>query len=127
MKKHNITNYEFVNAVNGYKLTLTPKLRNLFNGNDFGNRKGVIGCALSHLSLWEKLLSDTTTNHYVILEDDILSTSNFNLNCPEYEKYEVLFLGYSMFSEMRKTVDYNGIYPLNKNLYIGGFFLLYYK
>ena len=121
--------HEFVEAVNGRELPLTQEIKNLFRGNDFGNRKGVIGCALSHYNLWKRLLDDKEHSYYIIMEDDILKTSKdfgekMNL---DYSDKEILFLGYSMFSKNRNELKiYNegkyGIHPLNKNLYIGGFF-----
>ena len=76
---HNITsdNYEFVEAVNGQEITESEELRLLFDQNNFGYKKGVIGCSLSHLSLWNKLANDDTNDFYVILEDDIELLSDF--------------------------------------------------
>jgi GR25 family glycosyltransferase involved in LPS biosynthesis len=59
-------------AVDGLALTLTPQLVECFKNNDFGWKKAVMGCALSHLGLWEKLANDTLANSYMILEDDVL-------------------------------------------------------
>lgn len=33
--------------------------------------RSIVGCALSHLKLWEQLISDNSNNYYVILEDDL--------------------------------------------------------
>ena len=38
---------------------------------------GMIGCALSHKTLWKQLLSDETTNYYLICEDDVVLTDKF--------------------------------------------------
>lgn len=131
LDKNNIKNYEFVEAINGRDLVLTQEIKNLFKGNDFGNRKGVIGCALSHFYLWNQLLEDKENSYYIIMEDDILETcENFEekFTSQDYVNNEVLFLGYHMFSKKRKEAKiYNekteiSIHPLNKNLYIGGTF-----
>lgn len=134
----NIDNYEFYNAIDGYKLEPTDELANLFYGNDFQNKKGVIGCALSHYNLWKEL-SESSYDYFVIFEDDIMLTNNFKnkfdniltkLNS-NINEYECLFLGYSMYNEERKVNSH--IYDdkctpdiliekLNKNLYIGGTF-----
>jgi GR25 family glycosyltransferase involved in LPS biosynthesis len=122
---NNIENYEFVEAVYGKDLTLTQEIKDLFRGNDFGNRKGVIGCALSHFYLWKQLLEDNENSYYIIMEDDILETcENFKekLVSQDYVNTEVLFLGYHMFSKNRALIKSHGIHPLDKNLYIGGFF-----
>ena len=58
-------------AVDGLALSLTPQIVECFKNNDFGWKKAVIGCALSHLGLWEKLANDTVAKSYMILEDDV--------------------------------------------------------
>jgi GR25 family glycosyltransferase involved in LPS biosynthesis len=58
-------------AVDGRTLTLSPKLVECFRNNDFKWKKAVMGCALSHLALWEKLANDPLSSSYLILEDDV--------------------------------------------------------
>jgi GR25 family glycosyltransferase involved in LPS biosynthesis len=43
-------------AIDGQTLRLTPALKAMFA--PLGWRKGVMGCALSHISLWKKLVED---------------------------------------------------------------------
>jgi GR25 family glycosyltransferase involved in LPS biosynthesis len=142
-KETKLTDFVFYKAVDGKTLESTNELKKLFQGNDFGSRKGVIGCALSHLQLWNELVADKNHSHYVIFEDDIsVSNSNFKerLEKLKPETEEVLFLGYHMFSHKREEVKHIydvganeiganeiganeiKIEPLNKNLYIGGTF-----
>ena len=127
--------YEFIKAVDGKKIEPTQELINLFKGNDFGNRKGFIGCALSHYNLWKQLLDDKNNEYYLIMEDDFSLCADFknkidSLNS-EFISKECLFLGYHMFEKNRITVkniydDYSSetiqVKPLDKNLYIGGYF-----
>jgi GR25 family glycosyltransferase involved in LPS biosynthesis/SAM-dependent methyltransferase len=99
MKQENIQNFEFFEAINGKELQLTDELIKLFERNDFGYKKGVIGCALSHLYLWKQLIHDTSNNFYVILEDDIKLCKNFkhylDMSCKLFvdQKLEHLALG----------------------------------
>ena len=74
----NVYNYEFVEAVDGKILEPSIFIKNLFKENDFNYRKGVIGCALSHYTLWHKLLNDVENDYYVILEDDVSVVEHFN-------------------------------------------------
>ena len=141
--KENITNYEFIEAVDGKELTPTLELQQLFTENNFNYRKGVMGCALSHYNLWRKLLEDNTHDYYIIFEDDInlhnepetntfQFKERFNKLTTEFEKNDLLLLGYSMFNERRNevkhiydTINHDTILkiePFNKNLYIGGAF-----
>jgi len=59
-------------ATDGRTLSLTPDLVNCFRNNDFNWKKSVMGCALSHLGLWEKLANDKLAKSYLIMEDDVV-------------------------------------------------------
>lgn len=59
-------------AINGKSLQLSSQIYELFKNNDHKWKKSVMGCALSHIGIWTKLLSeDNTTNSYLVLEDDV--------------------------------------------------------
>jgi FkbM family methyltransferase len=98
-KKENITNYEFIEAVDGNELTETEELRLLFEGNNFNYRKGIIGCALSHIKIWNNLINDDNNEYYVVLEDDLELFKNFKEKLKEHckifeeQKLEHLSLG----------------------------------
>lgn len=78
LSEQNISNYEFIVAVDGSKLIPNEKIYQLFYGNDFNYRYGVVGCALSHYNLWKRLLDDTDNDYYIILEDDVNLCNDFN-------------------------------------------------
>ena len=61
-----IFDYKFFKAVDGSKLTVTDEITKIFAGNDFGNRRGVVGCALSHYRLWNQLLADEENDFYFL-------------------------------------------------------------
>jgi GR25 family glycosyltransferase involved in LPS biosynthesis len=135
--QNKIDKYEFYNAVDGKKLIGDNSLYELFYGNDFYWRRGVIGCALSHYYLWKLLLEDKKYDFYCIYEDDIELSDNYNASIKKCQKFisenenvDLLFLGYHMFKENRGK--YRNIYDVtdenisfkqcNLNLYIGGTF-----
>ncbi|MEM7349970.1 MAG: glycosyltransferase family 25 protein [Acidobacteriota bacterium] len=65
-------------AVDGRELAPTPELRHLFRDNDFGYRRGVIACALSHRQLWRELAAEASGPATVlVLEDDVLFVPDF--------------------------------------------------
>jgi GR25 family glycosyltransferase involved in LPS biosynthesis len=129
-----VTDFDIVEAVDGKELKPTLELAKLFKGNDFGSRVGVVGCALTHYNLWKALLADPKSNYYVILEDDITLSSNFNkkIECLKsvFEKEQYLLLGYHMFTKNREALkkiyeeksDRLEIASLNYNMYVGGTF-----
>jgi len=137
-----ITDFTFFKAIDGKELIATNELKTMFNGNDFGNRRGVIGCAMSHLTLWRDLIEDKQHNYYIIFEDDLTlpDIKNFKTRLDtlkekgEFDKNEMLFLGYHMFQHKRKQVSdiydlhdeisllTSKVEHLNHELYIGGTF-----
>jgi len=133
------TEMEFINATDGNALQPTPELARLFKGNDFGNRRGVIGCALTHYGLWQRLLKDDACEYYIIMEDDFTCRPDFKSRLESlaqshaFAQHDVVMLGYHMFQNNRDQVkhvydsdsqsDVNVVVrPLDKNLYIGGTF-----
>jgi GR25 family glycosyltransferase involved in LPS biosynthesis len=86
-------------AFDGRCISLTPRLAQLFGINDFGWKKPVMGCALSHLSLWIELAQEPQAcENYLILEDDVKFREDWQQiweiasnDIPE--DYDVLYLG----------------------------------
>ena len=126
----------WVRAVDGLTVEPTYAIKQLFLNNDFGSKRGVIGCALSHYQLWQHLVKDQVHDFYVIMEDDITLCEGFkqkinnvistikNTGFPD-----LLFLGYHMFSNKREKVkdiydvlSESTVHPLCQELYIGGTF-----
>jgi GR25 family glycosyltransferase involved in LPS biosynthesis len=114
--------YEFVDAVDGAQIVPTPEMKRLFQGNDFGSKRGVIGCALSHYHLWKQLLADSNHEFYLIMEDDFDLGPHFKRAIhalhDECVNRDVIFMGYHMFSEKRDAVKhiYNRDLVLNTEL-----------
>jgi GR25 family glycosyltransferase involved in LPS biosynthesis len=135
--RHNIksSSLEFIKAVDGSLLHPSMEIYNLFKNNDFGGRKGFIGCALSHYYLWKQLLNDKDNEYYLIFEDDIKLSTNFTTKLvslkDKYVQSDFLLLGYHMFERVRNQVKHIydvqetealNIAKLEEGLYIGGFF-----
>jgi GR25 family glycosyltransferase involved in LPS biosynthesis/tetratricopeptide (TPR) repeat protein len=111
--------FEFFEAVDGETLEPTMEIYNLIKGNDYGSRRGFVGCALSHINLWKKLL-ESKSEYFLIFEDDCTLSDTFYQKIKEinFRDYELLFLGCFVPESLHEKV---GIHPLNKN-YIGGTF-----
>ena len=89
---------ERVSAVNGRTLKLTPYIYSLFRNNNFNWKKSVIGCNLSHLNIWIKILSQKTGNLFLILEDDVRFIPSQLSNWDKYaetipEDAELVYIG----------------------------------
>jgi GR25 family glycosyltransferase involved in LPS biosynthesis len=86
-------------ATDGKNIKLTPELAKLFGANDFFWKKAVMGCAISHLGLWWKLLNENPDiQNFLIFEDDAKlvpgwqETLQLSMNHVP-ENYDVLYLG----------------------------------
>lgn len=103
-------------AVDGMKLKSSPDLYQLFRHNDYNFRRGITGCALSHLQLWMEL-AESDSDHYFIMEDDVDFSSEFNDNklielmTENESKFDIFYLGHTNHS--RVCID-KGIHQLNK-------------
>ena len=135
LSKININKYEWIKAVDGFNIPPTNYIKQLFEGNDFNFRKGVVGCALTHYNLWKQLINDNDNNYYLILEDDCEFSSNFKENIEyfkeDFNKKNLILLGYSMYEKNRNDFDniYNpkhnnnvNVTNFNSSLFIGGTF-----
>lgn len=89
-------------AIDGRKLRLTPDIVKMFSGSKNINwNKGVVACALSHISLWMKLVNDKSNiASYLVLEDDaVLQPETVDMLNHIYDKgllptdWDVLYLG----------------------------------
>lgn len=66
-------------AVDGYTLEMTPQMYHLFDKNDYNYRKGIIGCALSHIRIWIKHYYDEISKQrdfLMVMEDDLYFPNN---------------------------------------------------
>jgi GR25 family glycosyltransferase involved in LPS biosynthesis len=124
----NFEEYSFYEGIDGLYMSETLEIKELFTGNDFGNRKGFIGCAMTHYNIWINLIKDEN-DYYIIFEDDISLSTNFNkyfenvknIVRDNLNKIDFLLLGYhpSVKSENNSTIK---LKKLDINKYIGGFF-----
>ncbi len=107
-KENNINEYEFYNAVNGKTIDLTLEIKNTFKGNDFSNRKGFIGCALSHYYIWMDLVKDDKNDFYIIYEDDITLCDNYSFyldqcinKMNDNKDLDLLYIGFHKYDSIK--------------------------
>jgi GR25 family glycosyltransferase involved in LPS biosynthesis/GT2 family glycosyltransferase len=87
-------------AVDGYKLKSTRQLEHLFNFNDYNYRRGMIGCALSHIDIWTSCEKQKKT--VVVFEDDATFVPRFYSKLKHVlsttpQDYDIIFLGHHLF------------------------------
>lgn len=98
-------------AFEGSGLKLTAKIARLFKPNDFQWKKSVMGCALSHLAVWMKLLNDKEDiGSYLILEDDARLSPTWKKSWEKIHKHNALPADWDV-------VYLGGILPPNKEAF----------
>jgi GR25 family glycosyltransferase involved in LPS biosynthesis len=120
-------------AVDGQALVLTPELRHLFRGNDFGDRRGVVACALSHLAIWREVARGRRA--CLVFEDDARLAEAFPGRCVElcggladaHPAFHIALLGYQLWDRRFDRVFHAGHlpprpFPMEWEKYLGGTF-----
>jgi len=69
--KNNVIPVARITAVNGKTLQLNNFIYKIFKDNKFFWKKSVIGCFLSHITAWTKIINEPGGNYFLILEDDV--------------------------------------------------------
>lgn len=102
--------YNKFSAVDGNNLVVTSIIESLFkNFNHRRPKKGEVGCALSHLSIWSNIKNDT-----LVLEDDITFCKGFHdrlaleyRNLKEsYPSFDILYIGYHTNKDVKQREVY---------------------
>ena len=122
VNKQNLTNYEIIDAVDGNKLNqneldiATFKNKKNFNPWNSKMSPSQIGCALSHIKVYEKFIK-TEFEVALILEDDAIFVRDFNKNLKQlilknfkYTKQIVLLSELKEFHN--KALDSAGNYEI---------------
>lgn len=126
------TNVTFLDATDGAQLQVTDEVREMFAGNDFGSRRGVVGCALSHYYFWERF-SMGSEDLCLVLEDDVTLPTNLGAllkaNEGELARRDMVLLGYHRWVAHQDKMNVCAadssscaIVPLNKSQYMGASF-----
>jgi glycosyl transferase family 25 len=104
--------YERFTAVDGNKLhtngVFSRGIQHLFRNNDFCSKASVIGCAMSHIKLWQKLVDDQRNESYVIYEDDVQFVESYTWKLYALLQqitfdWDVLYLGHLVCYEWQTT------------------------
>jgi glycosyl transferase family 25 len=99
-------------AVDGSTLVSTVQLQQIFDGNDYNMRRGMVGCALSHIQLYIDFLQ-TDACVYCILEDDITFVPDFDAKLAHvYDQlkdfdWDMLYLGHHLANDQITDESYD--------------------
>jgi GR25 family glycosyltransferase involved in LPS biosynthesis len=124
----------FAEAIDGMELKPNQELIKMFKSNDFGSRKGVIGCALSHLNIWQKLSGDNLKKYYIVMEDDVQLHPKFSdylsqiqNKLLDLDNWDILFMGLTEQTKKSNPTNHDDdiqikIVNFDNPNYIGGSF-----
>ncbi|MBP1777768.1 MAG: hypothetical protein H6Q86_3778, partial [candidate division NC10 bacterium] len=112
--REGLTAYRRFAAVDGRQLCITDAIRHLFRGNDFGYRRSIIGCALSHLEIWRSLAQPA-----LILEDDVELADAFLFKLHSVLRqarqldgpWDIIFLGWHPWAALQAEVPRHTAHP----------------
>ena len=113
---------------------MTPEINHLFRGNDFGSRRSMIACALSHLAVWE-MIAFGDGRAGLVFEDDVQLVSGFTEHLGAVRSqlarlvvpFDVAYLGYSSWrgpdaQALRSGAPSPTIAPMDWSDHRGGLF-----
>jgi len=89
---------ERVSGVNGKTLVMNQFVFNLFNQNEFQWKKSIIGCNMSHISIWNRIALAQKEGYYLVLEDDVRFHKDWLESWRDFQKVipadaDLLYLG----------------------------------
>ena len=94
-------NWTRFSAIDGSSLRKSRDLQIIFDNNDYRMRRGMVGCAMSHIKLYSDFVNSQGVNDiWCILEDDIEFVPNFLsklrsvLRDLEDKKWDLVYLGH---------------------------------
>lgn len=107
-------NYVRVSAVDGTQLIPTEQLQRIFDGNDYNMRKGMVGCAMTHICLYVNFVNDIKTKDndmMLIMEDDIEFVPDFQKKLfhliNNTKNWDLLYLGHHVWKKHITDDTYN--------------------
>ena len=105
-----IKKYNYFEAVDGSSLDLSKLPNNHFDKKSSGYTKGALGCAFSHLQLWEKCIENNKP--MLIMEDDAIVNMEFSTHLQNVVKmlpsdWDILQLSY----------NYDSVLSFNNTVY----------
>lgn len=75
--KAQLTSYDVINGFDGKNQKPTHKIMRSFRSGDYDYRSGIVGCAISHVTVIKKFLQNRRCEYAIVLEDDVTVCSNF--------------------------------------------------
>jgi GR25 family glycosyltransferase involved in LPS biosynthesis len=104
--------YERFSAIDGSKLQTTHQIQRIFDNNDYNMRKGMVGCAMSHIKLYTDLVN-SEYEAFLILEDDLEFVPEFDKKLLHSYKqlklfsWDMMYLGHHLHTQYKSDDVYD--------------------
>lgn len=104
-------------GVDGKTLQPSHKVQKAFSTGDYNYRRGIVGCAMSHMKIWKEFLTKVNQTYCLVLEDDAEL-------CPEFKdkvlylinkhssEFDVMFLHYNPYPQYARKELYTNSHPV---------------
>ena len=107
MNKDEMIPIKVLKGFDGKKMNPSHKIQKAFKTGDYNYRKGIIGCAMSHIHIWKEFLNNPSYTNCLVLEDDAKLVKNFSdklmKTLIKYDgQYEIMFLHYNPYPQYMK-------------------------
>lgn len=112
LNKYNLTNYEFIKAIEGNKLSNDEYKSYTTSIGYYITSPSMVGCGMSHIKTWKKIV-ENNIEYSLILEDDFNFKNNFINDLNELmrntpKNFDILFLNKNFFTnKYLKLCDIN--------------------
>ena len=106
--------YAVFNGIDGKKLKPNGKTQKMFETGDYNFRRGIVGCASSHINIWLDFLKSAYT-YCIVLEDDVTLTKNFNVKLfsllHEYQgQFDIMMLHWNPYNHIPNKEEWDALY-----------------
>jgi GR25 family glycosyltransferase involved in LPS biosynthesis len=94
-------------GVDGKTLSPNHKVQRAFLSGDYNYRRGIVGCAMSHMKIWKEFLTNNNQTYCLVVEDDAELCENFidkimYLLSKHENEFDVMFLHYNPYPQYNK-------------------------
>lgn len=116
IKKNNqsLPSFEIFSAVDGQALKPNIKIHKMFETSDYNYRRGIVGCAYSHIKIWSQFVH-SSADFCVVLEDDVTVSFTFkdklmHLITTYRGQYDLMFLHWNPYGHVVNIEEWNREY-----------------
>lgn len=90
-------------GVDGKTLQPSHKVQKTFSSGDYNYRRGIVGCAMSHIKIWKEFITKLSTNYCIVLEDDAELCKDFHHKIlyltNKHKEFDIMFLHYNPYQQ----------------------------